>query len=182
MPPIRIGLMGCGVVANYGHLPPLRDNPRFDLVALMDPDERRLADYQQRFGVDRGFTDQDAFLSSDLDAVAICSPAPVHLANIEGCAAHDLPALCEKPLAMNAEDGRRMVKLMENAGQPLYVGFCYRFAGCAQTIRDLVRDGAIGEVRTLRLIYNWDCHGKYRQDESGEWILDPRRVGRMVEG
>jgi len=179
---IRIGVMGCGVVSNYGHLPPLRDSDRFEVVSLMDPDAERLADYQKRFGVPQGFTDQESFFKSGLDAVAICSPAPAHLENIKGCAAHGLPALCEKPLAMNADDAQHMVELMEKAGLPLYVGFCYRFAGVAQTIRDLVRNEVIGQARTLRLIYNWDCHGKYMQDDNGEWVLDARRVGRMDEG
>jgi len=182
MNPIKIGVMGCGVVSEYGHLPPLRDSPRFSLHALMDPDAERLADYQKRFGVPHGFTDQPSFMTSGLDAVSICSPAPVHVTNIEGCASHGLPALCEKPLAMDAAQGQQMIDIMAEAGLPLYVGFCYRFAGCAQKIRDLVQNGAIGEVRTLRLIYNWDCHGKYEQGPDGKWRLYQRRADRMHEG
>ena len=179
---IKIGVMGCGVVSEYGHLPPLRDNPRYDVHALMDPDEARLRDYQNRFGVPYGYTDSESFFASGLDAVAICSPAPVHLANIKGCAKHKLPALCEKPLAMDADEARQIVDLMNDADLPLYVGFCYRFSGCAQTIRDLVRNNAIGQVRTLRLIYNWDCHGKYEQDATGKWVKYQRRIDRMLEG
>ena len=65
---------------------------------------------------------------------------------------------------MDADEAQQIVDIMADADLPLYVGFCYRFSGCAQTIRDLVQDGAIGQVRSLRLIYNWDCHGKYEQD------------------
>lgn len=182
MPPIKIGVMGCGVVSEYGHLPPLRDSPRYDVVSLMDPDEERLEDYQRRFEVRHGFTNQNSFFKSGLDAVSICSPAPVHLANIKGCAEHGLAALCEKPLAMDADEARQIVDIMKGANLPLYVGFCYRFSGCAQTIRNLVQDGAIGQVRSLRLIYNWDCHGKYEQDEAGNWVKYQRRIDRMLEG
>lgn len=182
MSAIKIGVMGCGVVSEYGHLPPLRDSPRFKVKALMDPNEASLTDYQKRFGVPEGYTTQDAFMKSGLDAVAICSPAPVHLENIQGCAAHGLPALCEKPLAMDADEATEIVRLMKDADLPLFVGFCYRFAGCAQTIRDLVQNGAIGQVRSLRLIYNWDCHGKYEQDEQGNWVKYQRRIDRMLEG
>lgn len=182
MSAIKIGVMGCGVVSEYGHLPPLRDNPLFDVRSLMDPNQERLEDYQQRFGVPQGYTQSEAFFKSGLDAVSICSPAPVHLANIQGCAKHKLPALCEKPLAMDAGEARQIVDLMRDADLPLYVGFCYRFSGCSQTIRDLVQNGAIGEVRTLRLIYNWDCHGKFEQDEQGNWQVYQRRVDRMLEG
>lgn len=182
MSAIKIGVMGCGVVSEYGHLPPLRDSKRFDVRSLMDPDRNRLEDYQRRFGVPQGYTEQEAFFKSGLDAVSICSPAPFHLANIQGCAAHGLPALCEKPLAMDADEAQQIVDLMKQANLPLYVGFCYRFSGCAQTIRDLVRNNAIGQVRTLRLIYNWDCHGKYEQDATGKWVKYQRRIDRMLEG
>jgi len=182
MSAIRIGVMGCGVVSEYGHLPPLRDSDQFDVRSLMDPNAARLKDYQQRFAVPQGYTQEEPFFSSGLDAVSICSPAPFHLANIKGCAAHGLAALCEKPLATEADQARQIVDLMNDAGLPLYVGFCYRFAGCAQTIRDLVRNRAIGEVRTLRLIYNWDCHGKWEQDATGKWVKYRRRIDRMLEG
>ncbi|MEM6260775.1 MAG: Gfo/Idh/MocA family oxidoreductase [Planctomycetota bacterium] len=179
---IKIGLMGCGVVSEYGHLPPLRDSKRFDLYALMDPDTDRVADYARRFGVVRGFTEEPAFFASGIEAVSICSPAPVHLQNVQGAAAQNLPVLCEKPLAMDADESQQIIDIMAEAGLPLYVGFCYRFAGVAQTIHRLVRENAIGKVRTLRLIYNWDCHGKYEQGPDGKWRIYQRRADRMLEG
>ncbi len=178
----KIGVMGCGVVSEYGHLPPLRDSKRFDLHALMDPDAARVADYAKRFGVKHAYTESEAFFSSGIEAAAICSPAPVHLENVRGCAAHGLPVLCEKPLAMDAGEAQQIIDTMRAAELPLYVGFCYRFAGCAQTIRRLVRDGAIGQVLSLRLVYNWDCHGKYEQGPDGEWRIYQRRADRMLEG
>ena len=178
----KIGVMGCGVVAEYGHLPPLRDSKRFALHALMDPDADRVADYAQRFGVPHALTTPESFYTSGITAASICSPAPVHLANVRGCAAHKLPVLCEKPLAMDADEAQQIIDTMRDADLPLYVGFCYRFSGCAQTIRKLVQDGAIGDVRSLRLTYNWDCHGKYEQGPDGEWQVYQRRADRMLEG
>ncbi|XAL98007.1 Gfo/Idh/MocA family oxidoreductase [Phycisphaeraceae bacterium D3-23] len=178
----KIGVMGCGVVAEYGHLPPLRDSERFDLHALMDPDKARVKDYAKRFGVPHAHTEPEAFYTSGIEAASLCSPAPFHLDNVRGCAEHGLPVLCEKPLAMDADEASQIVDLMGRAKLPLYVGFCYRFAGCAQTIRNLVQDGAIGDVRALRLIYNWDCHGKYEQGPDGKWRVYQRRADRMHEG
>lgn len=179
---IKIGVMGCGVVSEYGHLPPLRDSKLFNLHALMDPDHARVEDYAKRFGVPHAFTDEPAFFKSGIEAVSICSPAPFHLQNVRGAAAQKLPVLCEKPLAMDATEAQQIIDTMTDAKLPLYVGFCYRFAGVAQTIRELVRNGAIGQVRTLRLIYNWDCHGKYEQGPDGTWHTYQRRADRMLEG
>ncbi|MEM1027392.1 MAG: Gfo/Idh/MocA family oxidoreductase, partial [Planctomycetota bacterium] len=124
---------------------------------------------------------EDAFFASGLDAVAITSPAPAHEANVAAAAAHGLPILCEKPLAMSREQGQRIIDAADAAGVPLYVAFCYRFSPSAMKIKELVAAGAIGEVRSLRLIYNWDCHGKYNYRDVNQGIAE-HREGRMLEG
>ncbi|MEM6552161.1 MAG: Gfo/Idh/MocA family oxidoreductase [Planctomycetota bacterium] len=190
----KIGLMGGGVVADYGHIPAIKYIPGLEMRALFDPDAARLADMVRRHEIPEAYQDQDAFLDSGLDAVGITSPAPFHKANVLAAAERGLPVLCEKPLAMDEAEGREMIAAMAAAerrdgsgkGVPLFVGFCYRFSKSALEIKRLVDEGAIGEVRTLRLIYNWDCHGKwYRPDPEGRpdhWEVDPRRAGRMEEG
>jgi len=182
----RIGLMGCGVVASYGHLPAIAQTPGLALHALYDPDADHLQREAERFHVPHRFTEPGPFFDSGLDAVVITSPAPAHRQNVLDCAARKLPVLCEKPLAMTHDEGREMIVAMREAGAFLAVGFCYRFSPCALEIKRMVEAGEIGDVRTLRLIYNWDCHGKwYRpdpRDRPDHWIVDPRRAGRMHEG
>lgn len=179
---LKIGLMGCGAVANYGHLPAIARTPGLTLHAVFDPDPRRREDAKAAHGAAHAFGDADAFFDSGLDAVVVTSPAPVHRANVEAAAARRLPVLCEKPLAMTEADSLAMVEAMEAAGVPLFVGFTYRFAGPAMEIHRLLREGAIGDPFSLRLIYNWDCHGScHRQGEqAGE--VNTRRALRMEEG
>lgn len=172
--------MGCGVVASYGHIPAIQRSGNFQLKSIFEPDSGRLMDCRARFGVPEGFTDPSAFFKSGIDAVVITSPAPTHLENVRMAAAVKKPVLCEKPLAMTEADSQTMIDLMRDAGVPLYVGFTYRFAPCALDIKRLVGEGAIGKVRSLRLIYNWDCHGKYEPRESNTSSF--RRDGRMIEG
>lgn len=174
----RVGLMGCGTVADYGHVPTILETEGLELVALFDPDPERLEAMQTKFDVPFAFTDPDSFFGSDLDVVTITSPAPYHLENVLAAAKRRLPVLCEKPLAMNETDSETMIACMAAAGAPLFVGFDYRFSPVSQTIRRLVAEGAIGELRALRLIYLWGLHGKYTADGR----LNQRRVDRMQEG
>lgn len=182
----RIGLMGCGVVASYGHLPAIRDTPDLTIHALFDPNKDALRREADTYSVEHAYTDSEAFFNTGLDAVVITSPAPAHLQNVLDAARHGLPVLCEKPLAMNPDEGRQMIDAMDAQGLMLAVGFTYRYSPCALEIKRLVDDGAIGDLRTLRLIYNWDCHGKYYRPDPerrpDHWIVDPRREGRMLEG
>jgi predicted dehydrogenase len=177
----RLGLMGCGVVANYGHLPVLKDLAGVELVALFDPDAARVREAAAKFGVPHACTSVDAFFDVGLDAVAVTSPAAYHLRNIRDAAARGVHVLCEKPLAMTEDEGEEADRVARAAGIQLYTGFDYRYSPVAMAIRGLVRDGAVGDVRLLRLAYVWDCHGKY-DPRTGRDARNLRREGRMLEG
>ena len=122
------------------------------------------------------------FFDCGLDAVAITSPAPTHLDNVRLAAQRGVHVLCEKPLAMHDFEIEEMIRIMDSAGLILAAALCYRFSPVALRIKELVAEGAIGQVRALRLIYDWDLHGKYGYDAQGHRIISPLRVGRMIEG
>jgi predicted dehydrogenase len=178
----KIGLMGCGEVANYGHIPAILETPGLELHAIYDPNPVTLKKTQERYRIPNAFTETDPFFTSGLDAITITSPAPVHHQNVLDAARHHLHVLCEKPLATNRVEAGEMLAAMQKAQASLYTAFCYRFSTPALKIRELVRAGAIGEVRALRLIYNWDLHGKFVLDESGQPVIQQRRHLRMLEG
>jgi predicted dehydrogenase len=175
--------MGCGNVAGYGHLPAIRDEPNLALHALFDPDPAAVGEMARRYHVpgERACVTEQAFFDTGVEAVLISSPAPVHEANVDAAAGRGLPILCEKPLAMNDAQGRRMIQTCRDAGVPLYIAFCYRFSPAALRIKQLIEEGAIGELRSLRLIYVWDCHGKFDHRDPEQGIAQHRH-GRMLEG
>ena len=178
----RIGLMGCGTVANYGHLPVLEASETLDIVALFDPDPGRLEAASKKFGISAAFTDVDEFLSSDIEAVTITSPAPFHLQNIRDVARHGKHILCEKPLAITEEECVEAIRAADDAGVMLFTAFDYRFSPVSMKIKELVENGAIGRVRSLRLVYIWNCHGKFSHSDNGKPVSNARRDGRMDEG
>lgn len=179
----KIGVMGCGVVAGYGHLPAIRDAEGLEIGALFDPNPTVVAEMAKRYDVpaERACSDEKSFFALGLDGVLISSPAPAHEANVIAASAAGLPILCEKPLSMDKAQGERMIAAAADAGVPLYVAFCYRFSKAALRIKQLIDEGAIGDVRSLRLIYVWDCHGKFNDRDPAQGIA-PHRDGRMKEG
>ncbi|MEF8817696.1 MAG: Gfo/Idh/MocA family oxidoreductase [Salinibacter sp.] len=178
----NLGVIGCGMIAEKGHLPAIRHVPELQNYALYDRDFERAKALQRQFDVPHAYRTEDEFFGADLDAIVICTPAPVHHTNVMDAAESGVHVLCEKPLGMNEEEMLEMEAVMKEAGLRLFTGFNYRFSQSARDIRRLVREGAIGEVRLLRLIYNWHLHGKWQWTEDGERIENPLRVGRMNEG
>lgn len=179
---LKLGVIGCGMIAELGHLPAIAEVPGVQVYALFDRDSGRAHDLQKRFHVPHAYPTEEDFWNSNIDAAVICTPAPIHHRNVMAAARHGKPVLCEKPLGMNEPEMLEMKRMMARAKLPLYTGFNYRFSESARTIRQLVRDNAIGETRLLRLIYNWGLHGKWSWDEHGQRINSPLRTGRMEEG
>ena len=179
--PIKIGLMGVGVVAGYGHIPAIQRNKNLQLYSIFEPDAGRLIEAKAKYNVAHGFNDLNLFFKSGIDAVVITSPAPTHYQNVMLASSYKKPVLCEKPLAMNDAESERMIEAMKTAGVPLFVGFTYRFAPNAREIHKLIKDGAIGQPRSLRLIYLWDCHGASNPRDNPN-SPNLHRKGRMDEG
>ncbi len=178
----RIGIMGAGVVADYGHAPAIASTPGLELTSLYDPNPKALIPFRNRYPWLRTYTDPDSFLHSGIDSVTVTSPAPAHADNVVRAAHAGKPVLCEKPIALNETDAESMQEAMAKAQRPLGVAFCYRFSSVAKTIRQIIRSGEIGEVKLLRLVYLWNLHGKWEMGPEGIPWESPRRIGRFVEG
>lgn len=178
----KVGIIGCGMIAELGHIPAIKQVPGIQLYALYDPNFSRATLLQSWFDVPHAFPDEEAFFASDIDAMIICTPAPVHYKNVMDAAKHGKHVLCEKPLGTTEKEMEEMDKVMKKAGLMLFTGFNYRFSQSALDIRHLVKEKAIGEVRLLRLTYNWHLHGKWHWNEAGERVDTPLRAGRMKEG
>jgi predicted dehydrogenase len=178
----KIGLIGCGMIAERGHLPAIAQVSGLKLHALYDRSFERAVELQKQFGVEHAYRTEDEFFGSDIDAVVICTPAPVHFANVMTAARHGKHVLCEKPLGMDEPEMLEMERVMHEAGLMLFTGFNYRFSESARQIRRLISENAVGEVRLLRLIYNWHLHGKWQWTGDGRREDTLLRRGRMLEG
>jgi predicted dehydrogenase len=174
--------MGCGHVADFGHVPAILEIPGLQLAALFDPNPQRVREMENKFMLGCGFTRTEAFFQQNLDAVVIASPPAAHAENSIAAAKNGALILCEKPIADSEESGREMIEAVRAAGQEIYTAFVYRYSPVAQQIKRWVEEGIVGEVRSLRLNYLWNLHGQYEQDDAGKWIESARWRGRMLEG
>ncbi len=177
----RIGLMGCGSVADFGHLPAILRTPELEVAALFDPVPGRAEAYSQKFG-GQPFTDERRFFEANLDAVVVASPLFSHHDNVMLCAEHNVHVLCEKPIATDEDEASDMIAAMEDTGKGFFVGFVYRFSESALQIKRWIEGGQLGKVRHLRMVYMWNLHGQWMQNDSGQWIESPMWRGRMLEG
>lgn len=161
---VKVGIIGTGGVAQYLHLKQYLECQDAQVVALCDLNEDTLAATRRRWGLeDVGtFADAKAMLASvDLDAVSICTPNDSHCDLTLMAIEAGLAVLCEKPLAMNADQARKMVQAAEAAGVANMTGFSKRFFPAARLAKSLIQRGELGDVYVLK--------GHYVQG----WALEP---------
>ena len=156
--PIRVGLVGCGTVANYGHLPALGASPDFDLVAVCDlhlPNAEREA---VSYGC-RAFSSYTDMLDhADLDALVITTFEDTHPEIARAAAQAGVHVFCEKPLANNLADAEAMVQDAESNGVVFNTNFILRTGDAARGLRELDLS-KLGTLEVVRIHALWDMHG-----------------------
>jgi predicted dehydrogenase len=142
--PVRLGLVGCGRVAELGYLPALAGLDQVELVAVADPigDRRdRIATMSAGLGArPRAHGSLGELMrEGDVDALVIASPPVEHARQAEVAAEAGLPALVEKPPAPTLEDAERLAAL----GPAAFIGFNRRFQHGAAVLGRVPAEGRI---------------------------------------
>ena len=98
---IRWGIIGCGNVAEFKSGPPLYQTPGSELVAVMRRDAAKAADFAQRHGAHRWYTEAEALIAdAAVNTIYIASPHYQHATHVTMAANAGKIVLCEKPLGI----------------------------------------------------------------------------------
>lgn len=179
MKTIRWGIIGCGDVTEVKSGPALAKAANSELVAVMRRRGALAADYARRHGISRWHDDADAILGArDIDAVYVATPPDSHRDYVVRCAQAGKPVLVEKPMAPDGAQCDEMIAACARAGVPLWVAYYRRALPRFLAVRDLVRDGAIGEPRmvTSRQLQPLRTP-KQSNPSSPSWRIDAVRSG-----
>lgn len=137
---IRIGLIGCGAVAESGHMPTLLRRPDFAPAAVCDVRPEHAARLARAAGGVPAYTDWREMLDREpLDAVTLALPPEVSPDVAVECLTRGLPVLDEKPLASSIADGRRVAQAVARGGV-YQVGFVLRHGDWVREVGRLARE------------------------------------------
>lgn len=149
--PVRFAIIGAGAVSDYHHVPAIRLDPRATLTTVCDASEDLLKRRQQEWEATHFTTDfREACTSDQVDAVIIATPNYTHRDIAVTAAKAGKHVMCEKPLGLNADEVRAMYHACRDAGVVHMTAFTYRFAPSMRYLRQLLRQGALGEPRHFR--------------------------------
>jgi predicted dehydrogenase len=149
---LKVGIIGAGGIARGRHIPCFQRNAKAALVAIADVAEGSAERVAQEFGIPAFYTSyQDMIEKEGLDAVVICTPNKFHAPVTIDALGRGLHVLCEKPMALNAEEGRAMLQAAQDAGKILSVAFHYRHKPNARAAKQIIEDGELGDIYMVRV-------------------------------
>jgi predicted dehydrogenase len=147
---VRLGVVGCGLVAQVMHLPYLRElSDRFELVAVADLSLPRARACADRYGARAAYGSSDELLAEEeLDALLVLTSGSHEPASLAALA-RGLHVFVEKPLALGVVEGSRMVHAADAAQRVAMVGYMKRYDPAYQQLRMLV--AALRDIRLVRV-------------------------------
>jgi len=145
-------LVGCG--GRGTGLLSIHDDPRSTIAAVCDVDTERMAAAKKRIGTCDVYQDFRRILDrQDIDAVLLATPDHWHAAGTVMACQAGKDVYCEKPLCRTIEEGRRMVEIARRYDRVVQMGTQYRSIARSRQACEWVRNGRLGEVRTVRLTH-----------------------------
>ena len=147
---LRWGVLSTANIATEKVIPGLRRSPRSEVLAIASRADGPAQQAAARLGIPRAYGSYEALLA-DPDVDAIYNPLPNHLHGEWTIAAARAGkhVLCEKPLALTADDAIRMAEACRDAGVLLMEAFMYRHHPSWVAARELVASGRIGELTAV---------------------------------
>lgn len=167
---IGFGMIGCGDVTERKSGPAFQKIQGCSLEMVMRRDPRKLEDYARRHGVPRWTTDYRELLDHPaVDAVYIATPPDSHCFYALEAIRRGKPVYVEKPMALSAQEGRRMCAAAKEAGVPLFVAYYRRGQAKFLKARKLLETGAVGGLRSFS--YAFACP-PLTFDPARPWLMD----------
>jgi predicted dehydrogenase len=189
--PLNIGMIGYGFMGRahsnaYSQVNHFFDVPyRPVLKALCARDEAKAKAFAAQWGYESVETDWRKLVArKDVDAIDICVPNNLHAEIAIEAAKNKKMILCEKPLAMNSAEGKKMVDAVEKAGVANTVWYNYRRIPAVTLAKRLIDEGKLGKVFHYRakFLQDWTIKADLPQGGQGLWRLDIAAAGAGVSG
>jgi predicted dehydrogenase len=188
---LNIGMIGCGFMGRAHSNAYRKVSQFFDLdyepilKCICDLNEEKVKVFADNWGWESCETDWRKMIErDDIDLVDICVPNNLHCEIALAAAEAGKIIACEKPLAINAKEGSRMVEAVEKNGKPNMVWYNYRGVPAVALAKIIVDEGRIGRVFHYRAKYlqDWTISPKVPQGGDALWRLEAETAGSGVTG
>ena len=153
MDKVRIGIIGCGGIANGKHMPSLKKLPDVEMVAFCDIIVERAEKAAREYGVEgaKVYADYHELLArEDIDVVHVLTPNREHSQITVDALNAGKHVMCEKPMAINSAEAKRMLDAAKATGKKLTIGYQSRFRPDSMYLKSACEAGELGDIYYAR--------------------------------
>ncbi|KON89663.1 dehydrogenase [Sporosarcina globispora] len=166
MKKLKIGIIGCGSIAEHRHMPEYHANSGTVIESVCDINDERASVFADLYQAKMYTNYKELLAGSDIDAVSVCTPnylhAPISIAALNA----GKHVLCEKPMATSMEEALGMIKAARNNGVKLMIAHNQRFVQSHKKAKELIEKGEAGKIYSFRSAFGhggpegWSADGK----------------------
>lgn len=170
---VRVGVVGTSIAAEYLHLRSLSHHPHAEVTAICARNPERTRAMAEKHSIPQIYAEYAEMIrKGGLDAIVVAAPDDLHYAITMQALDAGLHVLCEKPLALTAQQAQEMYEKAENAKVKHMVMFTYRWMPFFRYARDLIDQGYVGSC------YGCEFHYLMGHGRSGRygWRFDRQRA------
>lgn len=174
-------LLGYGDLSEKRVAAALRQAAGSELVAVWGRDAAKCREFAGRHDIGIVFAGADGLndaLKEDVDAVYVCTPVDTHCEYSIRAMTAGKHVLCEKPMAIDVGECRRMIDCADERNVQLAVAYYRRFFANLVRIKELIDGDALGQILYVNMVFQqYYCPGEGDQDY---WRVQPKRAGGGV--
>ena len=168
---VKYGFIGAGAIAQRRHIPEAANNPSSKVVAIADPVPGRAQEIAGKYGA-LPFTDYKKMLKeADLDAVVVAGPNALHAAMSIDCFRAGKHVLCEKPMATNRAEARKMLAEAKKARKFLMIGMNQRLMPPHAKAKEVLDSGRLGKVLAFETSFKHPGPDGWSVDGGKSWFF-----------
>ena len=153
---VRWGILSTARIGREQMIPALKNGELTDVVAIASREGNRAQDAAAEFGIPKAYASYEALLA-DPEIDAVYNPLPNHLHAPLTIKALDAGkhVLCEKPIALNAEEAKQIEAAQRRSGKLVAEAFMVRFHPQWQRAREIASSGRLGDVRAIHTFFSY---------------------------
>ncbi len=145
---VKVGIVGCGGIANGKHLPAIQKNGNYEIVAFCDIIKERAEEAKSKYGTPdaRVYTDYNELVKEEIEAVYVLTPNKSHSIISVAAMKAGKHVMCEKPMAKSYADAKVMLDTAKETGKLLTIGYQNRYRQDSKYLKSACDNGDLGEV------------------------------------
>ncbi|MBL7703790.1 MAG: Gfo/Idh/MocA family oxidoreductase [Ferruginibacter sp.] len=166
---LNFAIIGCGRIAKRHAEQMIKHG---NLAAVCDIIPAKANELALQYNAKACYSIDELLETEDLDLLAVCTPNGLHASHSIKALETNVNVLCEKPLCISVEDGKRMIKAAEKAGKKLLVVKQNRYNPPVAFLKELIESRKLGKVYSFQINCFWNRPEAYYTDWKGSKDLD----------